>query len=564
MSKIPLKISIKNCKCFGEEAQNINEIYPINLIIGKNNSGKSALIDVAQYVTNPALINLVGHKKSVPEIFLTKIISENQIRSSFREDTFGGGVPGQNFYEFGKSLEGRPMTIKLEKNGDKKFVGILPPINLPENVIANHGFEENLTRSFTCELHGKTFKKIDAERNIVPELNQEINLLASGVGATNVIQKFINLASMGNRELVEIDLLKALNEIFYPEARFDRILLQQLNDDKWEVYLEELNKGIISLSDSGSGLKTVLLVLINLLLLHKLEGKSLSNYIFGFEELENNLHPSIQRKLLLYIKSIAVKESCIFFITTHSNVLIDLFSQDENAQIIHIINNGSSAVAKKAQTYIDNKNILDDLDFRASDLLQANGIVWLEGPSDRVYFNQWISLFTDGEIKEGVHYQCLIYGGRLLSNFTISPSELSEMISILKINRNCILLMDSDKKTESTDINNTKKRIEKEVTSIDGIAWVTNGREIENYIPGECLKQYYKIDAIKKIEKFDNFSEYLETIKEGEGKKFEDNKILFSKNISQFFTKDLLKDQLDLEKMMSSVVNKIKEWNKLK
>lgn len=563
MGKINLEILIKNCKCFGEKEQSIKEIYPINLIIGKNNSGKSALLDVVQYITNPGSINLVGHKGKSPEIFLKKELTDGEISASFDKATYGGGVPGASFYEFGKNLIGRKITIKSEKEG-RRFVKIEPPIELSENIISQHKFHENLVKHFINRISGKVFKKISAERDIVPEDNNEIVLLEDGKGASNIIQRFINLASLNNRESVEKDLLSALNTIFYPEAKFDRILSQQLDDGRWEIYLEESSKGVISLSNSGSGLKTVILVLINILLLPKIENGDLSSFIFAFEELENNLHPSLQRKLLLFIKDVANKKGCIFFLTTHSNVVIDLFSGCEDAQIIHIINNGVTATAKKIETYKDNNSVLDDLDFRASDLLQSNGVVWLEGPSDRTYFNHWVNLWSGGQLKEGVHYQCLLYGGRLLYHLTASDDNLDDAISILKINRNCILLMDSDKSNKLSKIGATKNRIKKEIDDIGGISWITNGREIENYIPVEAIRDYYKKTKIKKFDKFLDISVYLNKIKAGEGNKFERSKTLFAKNILPFINLDLSQKQLDLDKKMKIVVEKIKEWNKLK
>ncbi|MBW8034938.1 MAG: AAA family ATPase [Planctomycetes bacterium] len=38
-----------NFKCFGEQEQGFDEIKPINVIIGRNNSGKSTLLDLLQY-----------------------------------------------------------------------------------------------------------------------------------------------------------------------------------------------------------------------------------------------------------------------------------------------------------------------------------------------------------------------------------------------------------------------------------------------------------------------------------------------------------------------------------
>jgi len=44
-----LSIKIRNYKCFGDEPQGFDEILPINVIVGKNNSGKSSLVEAVQY-----------------------------------------------------------------------------------------------------------------------------------------------------------------------------------------------------------------------------------------------------------------------------------------------------------------------------------------------------------------------------------------------------------------------------------------------------------------------------------------------------------------------------------
>jgi hypothetical protein len=54
------------------------------------------------------------------------------------------------------------------------------------------------------------------------------------------------------------------------------------------------------------------------------------------------------------------------------------------------------------------------------------------------------------------------------------------------------IVMDSDKRSAESDINATKKRILDEFATGGGIAWVTAGRTIENYMPLDRLG-----DAIK-------------------------------------------------------------------
>src|SRR5262249_14330420 len=159
-------------------------------------------------------------------------------------------------------------------------------------------------------------------------------------------------------------------------------------------------------------------------------------------ELENNLHPALQRRLLTYLRQVAETEGCRFFLTTHSSVAIDLFARDSLAQIIHVTHDTRKAAAKRVTTYIDNRGVLDDLGVRASDILQANGIVWVEGPSDRLYFNRWVEVVSHGELTEGVHYQCVFYGGKVLAHLSGAEPDINptEALKILRVNRNAILI----------------------------------------------------------------------------------------------------------------------------
>ena len=289
----------------------------------------------------------------------------------------------------------------------------------------------------------------------------------------------------------------------------------------------------------------------------------MSLFIFSFEELENNLHPALQRRLLLFIQKIALENKCHFFITSHSNIIIDLFSKDQSAQIIHITHNGEYAEAKKVVTYFDNKGILDDLDIRASDLLQSNVVVWLEGPSDKLYFNRWMELFSGGKVKEGAHYQCVFYGGRLLSHLTADVDNQID-VSMLKINRNAVIVMDSDKKRKSDPINNTKQRIISEIDSIGGVSWITKGKEIENYIPKDALCKLFDNDSLPALEMFELFPSYLDkNIGSGEGTRFLNKKVAFAERILPFITEDNMKKTHDLLQQIKSIHHKICEWNKI-
>ena len=78
----------------------------------------------------------------------------------------------------------------------------------------------------------------------------------------------------------------------------------------------------------------------------------LSKWLFAFEELENNLHPAMQRRLFGYLADFADKHKSRFFLTTHSHIVVDMFSQREGAQLIHVEHSGEFATAKTVSTFV--------------------------------------------------------------------------------------------------------------------------------------------------------------------------------------------------------------------
>jgi predicted ATP-dependent endonuclease of OLD family len=291
----------------------------------------------------------------------------------------------------------------------------------------------------------------------------------------------------------------------------------------------------------------------------------LDNYIFAFEELENNLHPAIQRRLLSYIRKIALEKGAIFYITTHSNTVIDLFSKDSNAQIYHVTQDKAKTTAKLVTTYIDASGVLDDLDVRASDLLQSNGLIWVEGPSDRIYMNKFIELWSGGTITEGLNYQCIFYGGRVRAHLSadMEPGQQKKLFEILLTNRHAIMLMDSDKESEGNGIDATKERIKSEFEKNNRFCWTTEGRTIENYIPQNAMESLFDMKFPKQFGKYDDYKVFLEESLPDNSKKFYKTKVLFAEKIVPLLQKEDLEKIYDLNEKMLGAISEIKRWNKI-
>lgn len=561
---IDLSIKIKNYKCFKDET-GFDTIRRVNLIIGRNNVGKSSLLDLIEIVVlkNYDFEQSTWRENQRPQVIFTSLITEHAVNRAFPRNTTGGSIGGNHNY-YGQQYIGR--RIKWTKTGDRGTNvsllecddnGILPPLN------ESGEYHQRLPKNIEVPLEGKVFRRLLAERDILPEIADSINLNigTNGSGITNVIQSFINSSNLPS-SLVESNILEALNAIFAHDAVFTDIVCQQHSNNQWEIYLEEEQKGRVALSKSGSGLKTVISVLACLILVPVLEEKPLNQYVFGFEELENNIHPALLRRLNDYIYQSAIEHDFIYFLTTHSNVLIDQFSKQSDAQIIHITQNETVASCTTVNTYVENNGILDDLDVRASDLLQANGIIWVEGPSDRIYLNKWIELWSDGSLKEGTHYQIIFYGGRLLSHLNAeAPEYLEAGISILNTNRNAIMIIDSDKRNQRTPINSTKKRIRDEFDNIDAFCWITKGKEIENYIPAAVVDDFWGTTSSQQVGRYQSFFEHIDNLIPNEGTKYSAKKPLLAEKLIPDMTKANLLGVLDLDECMNRVCSEIENWN---
>ena len=413
------------------------------------------------------------------------------------------------------------------------------------------------------KINSRIIKRIFAERNISPEKDSNIiEVDGHGNGACNIINKFINKDNLDSSK-VQIGLLSKLNEIMDDDYKFTNIVVQTIEDKDnlvWEIFLDEENKGRIALSQSGNGLKTIILLLIFTILIPAYEKKDLKDYIFILEEMENNLHPSLQRNIIKYIEGLT-ESGATFFITTHSNIFIDSYSNSDNVNLYHLLKTDNKMNLVKVEHFLDRNSILNDVGFKASDILQANGVIWVEGPSDRIYINKWINLWSNGTLKKGKDYQCVFYGGRLLSHLTVSDTEINELINLLKVNRNSIILIDSDKKNDNSRINNTKSRIKKECENNNIICWITNGREIENYLSEDIIKESLNFKSDILFNKFDDIKNVLNSLEENLGNKFESDKVKYAKIFTESMNIDNCKSILDLDSSMRKTIKTISGWN---
>jgi len=102
-------LTIRNFKCFGTEPHGFDRIAKLNLIVGRNNSGKSSLLDLFPFVTRNdfEFPRRLWHGDKSPAVFARAPIPKDVVQSVFREKAQGGNIPTDH-WRFGKPYMVRP------------------------------------------------------------------------------------------------------------------------------------------------------------------------------------------------------------------------------------------------------------------------------------------------------------------------------------------------------------------------------------------------------------------------------------------------------------------------
>ena len=352
--------------------------------------------------------------------------------------------------------------------------------------------------------------------------------------------------------LFEDQLIRRLNTVFEPSGMPAITTINIKTGGVLHIHNEAMRHVPIPIEMLGTGISQLIIVL-SFLVLH---GNRPA--VVCIEEPESNLHPGLLRKFIEQLREF----TCVqFILTTHSHVLLDCLEPDD--QVYHFNQNADGICsAKRCEGIQDKHGLLDTLGIRASSLLQVNCVIWVEGPSDRLYIRHWIDCL-DGKMKEGKDYSFLFYGGSALSHLGLSNSDDldSELIAMMQVSRFAIVVMDSDLPAGHTDDDLSKaKRSIVDAAKKDTdhrLAVVSISREIENDISQEILK-----DACSEMLGFgSNKIQHLElTGNEPFEKEIADE---FLKVEAEHFMKDGEEDKDKVKELRGILKNKVRIAKKI-
>lgn len=574
-----MTVIIKNLAIGGYRSFGSTQYFPnfnkINLFIGRNNSGKS---NVLRFINN---VLASGKKIDTfkPEQIDRHIPNGGQLTIGLpsypltekRIEFIGKKFNTNNYPRINLNHQKKinDIYINLEKN-QNNYSLVWTLFELPLLKSSNNEWESALENISDNDLHdlwqALTNQRGGSKndhwipgiiRNLkadIPEIkNSEfipairqviITENGSGYDGSGIINK---LAKLQNPEVHEQNLRQNFSAInSFVKSVLDREDATIEIPWKRDTILVHMDGKVLPLDSLGTGVHEVIILAA--------AATTLNNSILCIEEPELHLNPILQRKLLKYLSE---KTSNQYFITTHSPAIMDT----QGAEIYHITQSDGESKVTRATSDRMKSDACEDLGYHPSDLLQTNCVIWVEGPSDRIYIKYWIKHLAP-EFIEGINYSIMFYGGRLLSHLSGEESEmaLEEFISLRKLNKRGVIVIDSDKEKPQSRLNDTKKRLIEEFDKGPGFAWVTAGREIENYFPEDELKFGIKEASPRCVfnSTFGKFENCLK-IKGERGADTQASKTDVAHSITKKFSPNL--EIHDLKEKINRLIKFIKESN---
>jgi AAA15 family ATPase/GTPase len=342
----------------------INSLGRINLITGRNNTGKSTLLEAIAIYASKGDLNLIyqlleerGENPEQKE--LNKNSTDNNIKvfSSLFTDRLAGFEKTDTVYigDFEDDLPGKSISFRFvkyidETQNDERGNVTRKRVFLPnDKQIEDYkvGFEiktDNIPYILTLE-EDRPFRfgfwKTDNNIQFIRAKNIDKNINGS----------LFDKIALTEKEQYVVDALKII------EPLTERIaFVEEISRERNAVIKLSDSQRILPLRSMGDGINRILTIILALI--------NANNSFLLIDEFENGLHYTIQEQLWDIIFQLSEKLNTQVFVTTHSEDCISGFEKVLNRR-------GNPADGKLIR--LDSENgIIGQVEFNAKELQVAN------------------------------------------------------------------------------------------------------------------------------------------------------------------------------------------------
>jgi predicted ATPase len=410
----------------------MDELNQVNLFVGRNNSGKSNVLEIFRFLKSLAQntpykqpADFISRGRESASIEITFSMEQAERLSITQEILNTNNLPedimGSNF------LRDLVHSVTISRDG------IVRELLQGSNVVEGR-FSLWLTENFTVKVPNldEALKSLSKDSNISVSLREILKFSSPNwVMFTNarkqdlIPQKLKGLYSSiewvppfrrseptselrESRHLLEngSNLPQVLNTINGDNPReFVRIeddvksiaeigqILSPPRSNQAIAIVKDSADNAFDLTNSSSGLHEILLLVTKL---HTSENCR----IILLEEPELHLHASAQRKLRELIQKYSREFQ--FFITTHSTI----FAQNLNGSSLYLVTrNENKSYIKRVQESVDLQNVKIELGHDNTDIYGFNVVVFLEGETEEYALPSMAKILGIDVLTRGIRFQ---------------------------------------------------------------------------------------------------------------------------------------------------------------
>lgn len=420
------------------------DLGQINVICGRNNSGKSTILEA---VSNRGF-NTFG--KLSTEIDLEQFYNNTYSSQGWDRNDSRFNTPYKNVVQ--GVFNSRPIWYS---NQADEFTAELMA-HLKQSILRNHALREASFKNSYSGLFINSHQPIlippkrqmEIEKNI---LGSDV-IAPSGGGILNRLFRAKNQSDMSDEKILFNKVKEKFNHI--SGGYIFEIFMEGENTAK--LYFSRGNQSWIAAHACGLGLQDLLVLLwfsidptFNVLLI---------------EEPESHIHPDMQRRLLSFFREQKDKQ---YFITTHSNIFVNNAYVDK----VFFTQFNDSVVVDDATS---RSSILNDIGYDVTDNLVSDLVVFVEGPKDVPFIEEFLIKYNLFE-KKNIKIWSL--GGDIMAQL-----DLSVFVQSYKL----IALIDQDPASA-----HIRKKFIENCAALSIPVHQTERYAIENYFPLDVLREVF-------------------------------------------------------------------------